>query len=232
MSTTTPVSGLVIPTNSDILNAEAAMGQFASSIDTLCIPRFATTAARDLAIVAPTEGQLCVVTLGSEAMLMKHTGSSWVPLENRQWAWKTSNQTFVSTATLVNVTGMSFPVVANARYLFEIYLCIDGTVNGSAADFRMGLSIPAVSGTPIYQGIMLTQTATTRDANVSMTGRNMGATHAIAGTDADPISIQVWGTFLTTAAGTLQLQGAQGVSNAEVITMLANDSFMNIRRIG
>lgn len=62
MSTNSPINGIRIPELSDTANIVNAVGQAVTDIDSRLMPRFATPAARDLAIASPVGGMICWVT--------------------------------------------------------------------------------------------------------------------------------------------------------------------------
>lgn len=61
MSTNSPINGIRIPELSDTANIVNAVGQAVTDIDTRLMARFATPAARDLAIASPVSGMRCWV---------------------------------------------------------------------------------------------------------------------------------------------------------------------------
>lgn len=229
MSETTPVSGLVIAEDLDILNTQAAFGQLADSIDTYCIPRFTSTTLRDAAITAPVEGMLCAIG-NTVPALQRYTGSAWVYAEENIWSQPSADQSF-STATATNITGFTAPLEASATYLCRIVMTVDGTVTASAVDFRLAWTY---SGT-LNGNVLLLNAAGAVAATTSQI-KNMdmiaGGTGTIPmGTSIGPEVAYPIIIVKTTTAGTWQFQGRQTAAGAEVVTLDASGTWASFRRI-
>jgi len=230
MSETTPVSGLVIAEDLDILNTEAAFGQLANSIDTYCIPRFTTTALRDAAITAPVEGMLCMLGNTLPA-LMRHSGSAWVYAEEKQFGLMTSNVTH-STTTPANLPGMALTLEGNAVYAVETIVTIDGNVDASAVDYLITFTYSGtLTQNPTVYAVTSSVASTT--PNTKNVGMAAGTTLTFTvGASSAPEPMLLKWIFTTTTSGTLQWQGRQGTAGAETIQTTAASSWCNARRIG
>lgn len=62
MAQNTPIAALPYPELTDIPNAQTAFSNLATALDTIVVPRYASTAARDTAIASPGDGQHCFRT--------------------------------------------------------------------------------------------------------------------------------------------------------------------------
>lgn len=143
MTTAAQITNAPLPENTDLLNAQSTFGGYASAVDGILVPRFATTTARDTAFASgATAGQLCVVTnSGTFAELMIYDGATWQfvgpPLEGRA----TSATTSAATTTPVNVPGLSVSVRANCIYEVEANIFVSSAVSNGGLTFS--LSVPA-----------------------------------------------------------------------------------------
>lgn len=143
-------------------------------------------------------------------------------------AIRTSDLARISTAVLADDTQLLVALVANATYLIEAFLVIDGPTGG---DFQAGLTGPAAS-TLLYAVFGADTAATTSPyvlngrSPVASGGRTVGTLG---------VGTQSFATLRGTArtagtAGNLTLQWAQAVSTA-TNTTLFTDSWLTARRI-
>jgi hypothetical protein len=141
-------------------------------------------------------------------------------------AYKSSAQNVTSSTTLVNDTALFLPVTANAFYVFELFLFIEGGAGGSS-DFKMLFAFPAgltasyggdytgPAGTAQIGGYYQQNTTT----SIGTIGAGNGRAARFSG------SIQVSAT-----AGNWQLTWAQNTSNATATTVEPG-SYMMMQRI-
>jgi len=120
-----------------------------------------------------------------------------------------TGQTIIST-TPVNITGLSVPVTAGA-YRVKAEIVLDVGAGGGAADFRFtGPAASTILMTLTCQQLN-TSTVVITSVESNSAGYNSGflATQVLGATF---YLVQIWATFVFTAAGTLALQGAEGTS--------------------
>jgi hypothetical protein len=132
----------------------------------------------------------------------------------KQTAWLTTNQDRTNNTGLINVTGLSFAVVANTSYAFRLTLFITGSING---DLKLGFTFPS-GGEITWMGYGIDSTSTAQAGNIMSAGFVESST-----TDQTLVfnthgngCIAVAEGHLTVAAtpGTLQARFAQNASNA------------------
>lgn len=127
-----------------------------------------------------------------------------------------------SNTTLANVTGMVANLVAGATYAIEGYLAV---TNNNTGGIKLNLGGGTVTATNFMLDTWIYNTTTlTGESNITALSSNMVAA-AIAAT-----AVQFSGSITVNAAGTLQLQAAQDVSNSTALT-IANGSFIVLTRI-
>lgn len=131
MTVYSQINQIPSPELTDIPNAQTAFQAVSAVIDSLLVPRFASTALRDAYITSPVEGQICYVSGGYGIEL--YDGTRWV----KQTALKygvgsTSNSANVMTETtvltLTNVTFLN-------GYAYRIVHA--GKVTNTSADYTV-----------------------------------------------------------------------------------------------
>lgn len=140
---------------------------------------------------------------------------SMVPQE----AWKITNTSAVTSATLVNDLDLVLPVVAAAVYDFSAFIAYEGNTTGSG-DLKAQWTVPA--------GASLTYQASGGSTSgfgtpVSLGARSAGTAYAY-GTDGSgvPCAVTMTGTLIMgSTAGSLQLQWAENTANATGTLLLA-----------
>lgn len=139
---------------------------------------------------------------------------------------KTSAQGVTSSATLVNDTDLVLALAANATYILNCFLTIDGASGG---DFKWTWSAP--SGTAgLYQSVHNEGGAT--GLNNSALNYNLTTTGFAACAGAGNYqNLNMYGTVTAgSTAGNLQLRWAQQTSNATA-THVAAYSHLMLRRV-
>lgn len=147
------------------------------------------------------------------------TGAAWT-LRRGQSAWveMSSDQTVNNTSTLVNITSLVLPVVANATYAFEANLFF---TSGSTPDIKFAVVTPA-GATTQWWSLDAFNTTWVRYAS--------GGAVAI-GTAGTEEAAELRGSVLTGAtAGNIQLQFAQNGANASNTIVRAHSSLTATRR--
>lgn len=232
MSIPSSVSGLPLPENSDILNAQVAFGDYALGADTRLIPRFATEAARDTAFASgAVAGQMCVVTnSGTFAELMMYDGSVWVNISPGIEKTQTTIMTTTS-STGQNLTGLSFS--GRANYIYEYELHIYTSCASTGAGIILDWTIPAgatmtrnmLGQLRISPGI---QTNTEIRGGVGATVQLPAGTTTAGGSGV--AYAQERGIItMSSTSGTLQVRGC---SRGGASISIHPDSNLSVRRIG
>jgi hypothetical protein len=185
---------------------------------------FASASARSSAITSPIEGMLSY-RIDGDAFEGYDDSGTWLGL---RWGpaikFKATDQTLNSSSTTPqNDTDLAVAVAANKTYLMQLFVRYQST---AAADFKIGWTFPtnltmkyfellvAVNGTAGAGSIF----AIDETSAVSMDWGNPGAAF-FTGT-----------VFVSSTAGTLQLQAAQNTSDAGTTKVLAG-SYLSLTRI-
>lgn len=130
----TPVSGLRYAALTDLPNANTLSQNLATDLDHVVIPKYSSTAARDLANVTPVEGDKCHVTGDAD---YEYSGSSWYPLQMVK-GWTTYTPTWTTTS------GLHVPTIGNGVYtcaylqLGKIVFLEFQVIFGSTTNFGSG----------------------------------------------------------------------------------------------
>jgi len=226
---TTPIVGIPYPELGDSPNAPTQMLNQASALDTVLVPRFASTAARDAAITAPLVGQVCFVTFASgREFLQIYSSGAWVNLTWSKTIVMETASLRTATVTITPDATFQFSGAANARYMLEFHLHVDNTAANSI-DFRFGLAAPVGSvGNLHVRGPAVTRTSSpnpqtmlpvTLNSQYQLAAPIVGQYHTMAA------NLLIGGT-----AGTVSLNWAQYVSSANS-TRIREGSFMKITQI-
>lgn len=227
MSSTTPVAGLIIPENSDILNAESTFGQFATGVDGMGLPRFTSVALLQAANPSPTEGQMAVIynATTTNANIVYWNGFGWKDFEDRRINYLSSSQSVTSSTTLVDITALTFTDLPLGAYLLEGVLHYTGA---EAGDLKLGFTQPSGTATfllntwgPAVGGVA---------AGTNISGQNIYSTTALSyGCLANGAAVWLQGQFQVTAVSTVvKFQFAQNTANATP-TALIQGSYISLR---
>lgn len=133
----TSIAALPYPALTDTPNGAAQIQSLAQAVDTVVIPRFATTAARDAAITSPVAGQECWTT--TPATFWHYSGTAWVPRAQR-------GTTAVALSGVAAVTGTvtygyAFPVAPTINLVsLTIGSSTDSGVNPTTTPTTTGFS--------------------------------------------------------------------------------------------
>lgn len=236
----TPILGLPWADLTDSANANTLSRNLAEGMDTKGVPRFASTAARDAAITAPTEGQLCYITSSAAGfhVLQVYRGS-WrnmgeQPVFKRQAANLTKN----NNVSLTN-TDLTFSVETNTTYAFDGVL-LYSTQNDAGTDFAFTFPagtnmtaafwVPGVDGDNALGVGLTTWVNHATDDGTSPTGRFYGP--GLSQATEHTIAALCRGYAITGAtAGSITLQFAQATAFADNSIFWVG-SFMEMRRVG
>jgi hypothetical protein len=239
MSTLSTISGLPIPTNTDVIDADTTYGGYAKGIDSILVPRYASTSARDSANVSgATEGQVCAIAeSGAAAKLNLYDGTTWNILDDMVYVVKSADTSRVSTAVVAADPHLTVTVNAPGVWLFESYLAVQST--STAPAFRCNW---AATGTATVKTELAHMGASGAGVTVSNTQMQeivvvaTDITHQTS-TIAAPFGSAVWSKYIvdttgSTAGQTLiaTLTWAQAVSSATAVVLKAN-SYITARRL-
>lgn len=226
MSTTTAINSLQIPQLADAPDIELAIHPFANGVDTRVIPRFASPAARDTAIPAPTEGMMAWASSTAELYIYTTT---WISAKARQ-VFKTANQNVTNTTVMQDATQMLFPAEINSFYVIQGFLFMSATT--FARDFKSDWTVPG-GATGFHGG-----------HTIDTTGTHVGDMRAGAATDlTNPVSGSAGDTadtintvflYLATGgnSGNIQLRFAQLSASAGTSTTMKAGSWLECWKIG
>jgi len=138
-----------------------------------------------------------------------------------------SDQTFTSTTTLANLTGLTYSLAASTQYAFECWAV--GTAGATSGGYALA---PAYSGT-ITTGLYWESYQWLGPLNAPGVGGTIGAnTWTTFGNNGAPddrsstsaVSYIVRGSLTTNSSGTFTLQAAQFASNANASTIKAGST--------
>lgn len=122
-----------------------------------------------------------------------------------------------SSATLVNVTGLTVNVAGSGKYLFEALLYTTATSGGG---IQAAIAGTATATSVIYEGELISGGALVAQTRASSLGTAVGSLGtATAGT------IWITGEIVVNAGGTLTVQFAQNTSNGSASTVLTGSWF-------
>jgi hypothetical protein len=155
-------------------------------------------------------------------------GTAWSV--NAVTLWHSADQTVNNNATLVNITGLSAPLAATGKYVFESFIVYDSVTN--VPDMKIAVNCPAAA-TMHWVPNGLDPTSTTRVGAIDFRDA-LGAGFFTTGTTGGSLQtiISPKGIVRTGGtAGTLDMQFAQSTATAEN-TVLRADSYMRVTRIG
>lgn len=145
------------------------------------------------------------------------------PLGTPTVAHKASDQTF-SSATLANVTSLSFSVLSGETYYFKFVLLVrsDTATVGIAAS----VTVPAITrfGAMVYTTIAADGTAAEYVGAVTTSGDKVSPT-AVPAINTDYVEI-VEGILIPSAGGTLQLQAATETGTTTVTVRQGSTGFL------
>lgn len=143
----------------------------------------------------------------------------------------TADQSLTNSTTFTNVTELTFPLAANARYLVEVVLHVSGSTTG---DLKTRWSLPVgATGLRLCMGPATGSTDRTNTSMLSAAydlGSSQTAAYGTSSTSAG-ISVLERGTLSTANAGTWQLQFAQNTIDATNATRIFNSSYVVAWRI-
>lgn len=128
-----------------------------------------------------------------------------------------SNFAKTSNTTLGDITGLTADLLAGRRYSFVAKLYTTSNVGGGV---KVAIDGTCTATSIVYEGLTSNAGLTTQSRGAAL-GNAVGAVTAVT-----VAYIEISGTILVNAAGTLTVQFAQNASNAAASTVLANSTFV------
>lgn len=201
----TPISGLRLAELTDSPNMEEAMSQLGEDLDSILVPRFATTTARDAAITAPIYGQMCAVT-GSGVLW--YNGSAWSTVTGQTTlVFKPSDETVNNTTVLQADDHLTVALAANTSYRIECLLRAKSASGSPGLDFNFSFPSGAVFYHPLADEDASSPSATTTGVAGTTVAANI-TFHAITtGSTAGNLTVN-WAQTTATATNTSVLKGS------------------------
>lgn len=141
---------------------------------------------------------------------------------------KGADESLTSSVTMQNDDALFLPVVANAAYMFDTYLLYEAASAINTGGIAWQWAVPA-SATLRYQGVYTRGTDGGNITGSSFTGATVvkGIGQGAGGL----CGASMTGSLITSGtAGTIQLQWAQGFSNATA-TIVHAQSFLTLWRV-
>lgn len=188
---------------------------------------FASAAARDSAITAPTEGMFAYLK-DSPKRLTYYNGSKWLTLVSRV---KATHTDFLNTTTLSAVTGMTIPVDANSTYEFDLMAMVFG---GQGIGCLLALQIPSgatldaqVSGWTDSNGSQFVANVSAATGNAALGSNGWGYNASINRSATIARGILTVGS----TAGNAVLLGAQRVASSGSASYVDTGSWMELRQV-
>lgn len=215
-----PITKLPYPSLTDPPHISNTVRPLVTALDSYCIPRFATTTLRNVAIPSPSLGMMCYVESYDE--LYVYNGN-WVSSAPRV-VFKTVDQVVASSSSLRDDEELFMLVEPNSVYYGELALMY----NGDAGDIKVQMTGPAFCTVRCGQFVGLETDSVSVSNHVKVDARTDFASAAIAFgalTTGNALGARLKVTVVTQAtAGTLKLRWAQNASNATATTMLTGSS--------
>lgn len=144
-------------------------------------------------------------------------------------AYKTADESVTSSTTLQNDDDLALAVAASATYIFRGWLNYEGAAG--TGDLKIGWTYPSgltmayghigeTTGAAISTGSVTTTSAESNNPNFGGNGAGTATSAYLFGM-----------VFVSTTAGTLQLQWAQA-SSTGTATKMKKGSWLELRRVG
>lgn len=144
-------------------------------------------------------------------------------------AYKSGDESVTSSTVMQNDDLLVLPVVPNARYLLDCFFVYTGAAD-AAGGFKIGWTGPA-GATMKWANFGVTQGVAPSLVNYNVVVEALAGGRGVATNGGTEMSCRPFGVLNTsTTGGNLQLQWAQGASNATP-TVLKAGSTMQLRRI-
>lgn len=144
-------------------------------------------------------------------------------------AYKTGDESVTSSTTLQNDDLLVLPVASNARYIMEAFLVYTGAAD-PAGGLKLGWTGPS-GATMKWANFGTTQNAAPALVNYNVVAESIGGGRGVGTNSGTEMTCRPYGVLNTSStSGNLQLQWAQGTSNATA-TVVKAGSLIHLRRI-
>lgn len=153
----------------------------------------------------------------------KNSGGTWIA--PGKGITVTSDFSVTSSTTLVNVTGLSFDVLASHTYSFEAELFVTDAATGGV---KAAIAGTATATAIQYTGYTIADNSIKAKTNATALATAVGSTLT---TETSGIVVRITGTITVNAGGTLTVQMAQNTSDATA-TIAKRGSYFIVRDIG
>lgn len=178
MSTNSTISGIPLPANTDVINANQSFGDYANGLDSIMIPKFTSTTQRD-SHLSPQAGQVC--SLNGD--LQMFDGLSWSFFGVERIVYKSADTSRASTVTMTADPHLLFTVPAGQKIHCDAFIsAFSATV--STGDLRIGQTITGGTATMTGTGRMAGGVAYDSSGGTSKFTTNGCFQHANIGTNA------------------------------------------------
>lgn len=145
-------------------------------------------------------------------------------------AYKTGDESVTSSTTLQNDDLLVLPVASNARYIMEAVLFYVGAADGATGGLKLGWTGPS-GATMKWANRGTTQNVSPTLVNYNVVVEAIGGGRGVGTNSGTEMSCFPYGVLNTSStSGNLQLQWAQGGSNATATTVKAG-SLLHLRRV-
>lgn len=181
------------------------------------ITYYISATAGGITATAPTNARAVLIADSTTAGLIPPAGGA--NIGTGHFARIGSNVTHNASATLTNVTGLSFPIHANERWIFRVVLY---QVSGTTPDWQFAVTVPA-------EGVLAAAVESSTPAPAAARTATSGAAIACAGTGADDVCVIHGLVTNGSTAGTVQIQAAQRTSDASNSVIYANSHLIATR---
>jgi len=234
MSALSPISRIPLPTDDDILDYNGICGNFANFMDTVLVPRYSSTAARDAAHASgSTVGEIIAIAEPSGAVkLQTYTVAGWATVEDIETAYKQTSTARSSTSTPAPDPDLKFTLVPNSTYIIKGRVSYHVTSPTPDVKFRWGVTgsgLTCIARCVIggHDGV-----ATGGEPGFQFFGTSMATDVEVGLIDNSRKHFEVM-LYVTTGSSSVLIEysWAQRSSNAAVLTLLEG-SFMEANRVG
>lgn len=235
MTALTPKASLRYAELTDAANAQTLAQNLATDVDSVVVPKYASTAARDAANPTPSEGDLCYLTGTGSGLhtMQRYSGAAWGRMQEAPlFVRKTADETVTSSATFQADDHLTLALAVNTTYAFQLLLITNCSTD--VPDLKGRLTYPA--GCEISWGEQaISFTPTTADGDGVWNAESADSTSPtntfFVGTINGTVNGLVTGNIVVGAtSGSLALEWAQNTSNGAG-TVLKKGSHMMLSRV-
>lgn len=191
-----------VPDLADPSNIPADLELLAETIENQVVMRFASTAARDAAIVSPAEGMVCVTT--DTTTMWLYNGSAWRVLDEPPQAW-TPTVTQSAGVTVTVTRAWSMRSLGGWRAVAQLEITSSGTASNAivlSTPYTMeslydiaGFVSGVDTGTANYHAVARPLSTTTCRFGIDQGSNFLGVNPAWQLVSGDSLHVSLWGTY-------------------------------------